>query len=176
MNGSFISSIFVQCCTRGNVGAVGRPKSLSFISSNIARSACRSQYGRAVCAWPSAPSIAGLLARSSVLRARPGHCAHPAVGPSRVFGRSERRSVAPCAAEQFLALPDLDATCPSNCVDCLQGVRPRDMVFPGLLVFRPESVPGLPTPGRLRTAPNAGCKALSQVLQTRAWGCASMGA
>lgn len=74
-----------------------------------------------------------------------------------------------------LVLPDLDAARPSSCVDCLQGVRSRDVVFSGLLVFRPESVPGLPTPGRLRTAPNAGCKALSQILQTRAWGCASMG-
>lgn len=125
---------------------------------------------------PSLPVRPGSLRVAQCSERGQAICARPAVGPSRVFGRSERRSVAPCAAEQFLVLPDLDATCPSNCVDCLQGVRPRDMVFPGLLVFRPESVPGLPTPGRLRTAPNAGRKALSQVLQTRAWGCASMGA
>lgn len=168
MNGSFISSIFVQGCTRGNVGAIDRLKSLSFISSNIARSACRSQRGRTVCAWLGAPGSAGSLARSSVVRVRPGHLhavccwvlVHLRIVRAPIGGLARGRAV--------VILPDFDAARPSNCIDCLQGVRPRDMVFPGLLVSRPESVPGLPTLGRLRTAPNAGCKAFSQVLQTRA--------
>lgn len=86
MNGSFISSIFIQGCTWENVAAVRRLKSPSFISSNIARAARRSVRHpviRAASGYSRGARIAPYAVRLP-LCARPRDMVFPGLAVSRL--------------------------------------------------------------------------------------------